>query len=174
MTSLYQITENLAALDLLLQEVGGDVTETTQGEALEVWAKEYEWNLRDKIDSYGAFIKTMEADIEAIKEEGKRLSMRAQVIKNKIDRLKALAKMAMDLRGTRKLEGVKFTITIAKNGGVAPVELLVTDIEKFPDEFVRISKSVDSDKLREALEKQDAEALRLAKLGERGESVRVR
>lgn len=174
MNSLYQLNENLAALEQLLEEAGGDITEGTQGESLEKWMEEYEWQMRDKVDGYGGFIANMTADIEAIQAETKRLSDRARVFVNRIERLKAMAKLAMEMRGVRKLEGQKFTISIQKNGGKDPIELLVEDPTKYPDQFVKIVRNPDKEALRVALEEEDPEAAKFARLGERGESVRIR
>lgn len=174
MSSLYQITEQLVALDQLLEEIGGDVSEGTQGEALEKWIKEYEWQQREKIDAYGGMIASMKADMEAIQEEVERLNIRSRIINNRIERLKAMAKFAMEMRGIRKLEGVKFTISIQKNGGKPPLELLVEDPEKLPLEFVKIVRQPDKDAIRAALESNDPKAEKIARIGMPGESVRIR
>ena len=69
MSSLYELTEDLVALDRLLAELGGEVTEGTEGQTLERWANEYEWKMRDKVDGYAALIRNLEADRGALEEE---------------------------------------------------------------------------------------------------------
>lgn len=174
MSSLYQITQDLVALEQLIEQVGGDITEGTQGEALEKWMKEYEWQQRDKVDGYCSLITNMESDVDAIGAEVKRLNDRARVIVNRIERLKAMAKLCMETLGVRRLEGQKFSMAIQKNGGKDPLELIVENADYYPDRFVKVRREVDKDALRIALEKADAEAARLARLGERGETVRIR
>ena len=173
MSSLYEITQDMLALDQLLGEVGGDVTDGEQSEAIEKWIKEYQWKQEGKVDAYGSMIANWNADIEAIKAETKRLSERAHVIGNRIQRLKDLAKFAMDMLKTRKLEGHTFTISIAANGGAIPVEIMALE-KDIPDSFVKLERKPDLAKIRQALEANDPAAMKIAKLGVRGESVRVR
>lgn len=177
MSSLYELTEELVSLHQLLFELGGDVTEGTEGATLEQWAQEYDWKHRQKVDGYASLIKGIEADVEQMEAEMARLRERAQVFTNRAARLKALAKFSMERLQTRKLEGVKFTISIQKNGGKPPLEILgdpALVVERMPDRFVKVRKSPDNDALREALAKDDPEAAKFAKIGEPGESVRVR
>lgn len=174
MSSLYDLTEDLVALDRLLEEQGGDVSEGSGGETLEKWLKEYEWQVGTKIDAYGSLAKNWDSDINAIDDEMKRLSDRKRVIANKIMRLKMMAKLAMEMRGIRKLEGQKFTIAIQKNGGKLPLILKVEDPEKLPEKFVKIEKRIDTEAIRSALEIKDPDAANVAELGQAGESVRIR
>lgn len=174
MSSLYEISAELKTLENFLLELGGDVSEGTEGETIEKWITEYEWQSRQKVDGYCQLIQNMQADNMAIAEEVERLTGRARVLVNRIERLKAMAKKAMELRGVRKLDGAKFTISIQKNGGKDPIELLVEDPARYPDEFVKVVRSPDKEKLRAALETNDPEAVKFARIGQRGESVRIR
>lgn len=174
MTSLYELTEDLVALNRLLEELGGDVTDGTQGQTLERWAEEFDWKLRDKVDGYATIIRNIEGDALLLEEEITRLQNRKRVLDNRVARLKALAKYSMERLGTRKMEGLKFTLALQKAGGQDPLELLVEDVEQFPSRFLRIRKEADKDALRKALVEKDPEAARLARLGERGDYVRVR
>lgn len=174
MSSLYTLTEELIKLDGMLAAAGGDVSEETDGAALEDWLKEYEWQVGEKIDAYGGLIKNWQADIDAISDEAKRLQDRARMIDNKIERLKEMAKLAMTMRGIRKLEGTLFTIALQKNGGKPPLEMIIEDLAKIPPKFLKNNPSVDSEMLRFALEAKDPEAQKVARIKERGESVRIR
>jgi hypothetical protein len=184
--SLYDLTEDLVSLNTLLEEVGGDVSEGTEGQTLEKWALEFDWKMRSKVDAYGGLYKNMDADVVGIKAEIKRLGDRARALENRKARLLALAKFSMERLGTRKLEGVKFTIAIQKNGGVEPMEVLVESVA-MPEPF-RVEEKVykvDTDLLRTALEQRRA-AVKAgqphpfpdlggkAVINDRGESVHVR
>lgn len=177
MSSLYELTEEMVALDRLLAELGGEVTEGTEGQTLEQWATEFDWKLREKVDGYGSLIKNLEADAGAIGEEVKRLQDRARVLDNRASRLKALAKFSMERLQTRKLEGLRFTIALQKAGGLAPLEVLM-DAEKLPEHFQTVTISANNEAIRKQLENPDtAEAIvaaGIARLGERGEYVRIR
>jgi hypothetical protein len=174
MANLYQLTDDLVALDALLQEAGGDVTDASQGAAIESWSQEFQWKLSDKIDAYAGLIRSWESDIKACAEERKRLAERERFIANRIDRLKALAKFAMQKLDTRKLEGKLFSISIAKNGGVVPMELIEKDVDKLPSCFVKTIKEIDMSAIRDGLEACNPLAENIARFGERGESVRVK
>ena len=186
--SIYQLTEDLVSLNTLLEEIGGDVSEGSEGQTLEKWAEEFDWKMRSKVDAYGGLYKNMDADVAGIKAEIKRLGDRARALENRKTRLLALAKFSMERLKVRKLEGVKFTIAIQKNGGVEPMEVLV-DAKYLPAAFVKEETvyNADSDALRTALEARRAalaktppdpdpfpELAGKAELSERGESVRVR
>lgn len=176
MSTLYQLSQEMLALDQLLSEAGGDVSEDDQGKALQRWVAEYDFKVRDKIDAYGAVIANIKSDAESLKMESERLNNRAKVLINRIERMKALVQFAMNAMGTRKIEGLKFTFSIQKNGGVAPLELLVDPIH-LPHRFCRVvpeARVPDVDAIRKALEAGDAEAAKFAFLKDRGESVRIR
>lgn len=174
MSSLYTLTEELVKLDQLLIEAGGEVTEGSDGASLEDWLKKYEWQVGEKVDAYGGLIKNWDADIKAIAGEAERLAARAAVIVNKIKRLKEMAGLAMKMRGIRKLEGTLFTIALQKNGGKPPLIMIVEDVAKLPEKFVKVTKSADSEAIRTALALEDPEAAKVARIGEVGESVRIR
>ncbi len=171
---LYEISEQIQALSTLLAELGGDVTEGTEGATLEKWAQEYQWMEREKVDGYIKLIKNIEGQQGAIDEEVKALTEKSRVLDNRISRLKAMVRYVMDQRKIKALEGKVWKFVIQKNGGKDPVELLVEDPEKLPDELVKITRRPDIDAIRMALEAKKPEALAVAKLGERGESLRIK
>ena len=185
--SLYVLTEELVALDSMLAEIGGDVS-SPEGQTLEKWAAEFDWKMRDKVDGYASLAINLEADALTIANEVKRLQARKNAIENRRARLLALAKFSMERLQVRKLEGVRFTIAIQKNGGVEPLEVLVAT-DQLPDKFYSVEEvyTADTDLLRKALEARRAalaktppdpdpfpELAGKAELKERGESVRVR
>jgi hypothetical protein len=172
--SLYEISEQIQALDQLLANLGGDVTEGTDGATIEKWAEEYQWMEREKVDGYVKLIKNIEGQQGAIDDEVKALTEKSRVLDNRISRLKSLVKFIMDQRKTKRLEGNVWSFVIQKNGGKDPIELLVEDPEKLPDEMVKIIRKADLDAIREALEAKKPEALAVARIGERGESLRIR
>lgn len=175
--SLYQLTEELVALDALLAEVGGDVT-SPEGQTLEAWAEKFNWQMSDKVDAYGALYKNLDADAKALADEVKRLTDRRRVLENRMARLLALAKFSMDRLQTRKLEGQRFTIVVQKAGGVAPLEILVEDLGALPEWARRVEVLANNEAIRRALDAQDpaqvAELAGKARLGDRGEYVRIK
>lgn len=170
--SLYEISHELKILDNLLEEAGGDVT-GEKGQILEKWFNDYKLAEQKKVDSFGEYYTNLVSKIQVLKEEEERLAERRRKIQNHAKYLKEKVKEAMDLRSIVKIEGLKFTFSLAKNGGKPPVQLRVPP-EELPERFVRVVLEPDLEKIREALEAGDEEAKKLADFGETGYSVRIR
>ena len=132
-----------------------------------------EGEIEIKLDSYGIVMNELQMDVAKIDLEIKRLTENKKQINNNIDRMKAAVMNTMTLMGTRKVKGDNFTWSIQKNGGKAPliIDESVPAIS-LPEEYqlwdVRPNKEVI---------RQDLEAgaiLPYARLGERGESLRLK
>jgi hypothetical protein len=83
MQSLYQISDELLSIFNEIESNDGEVNEE-QLQALEI-AQE---NLQEKLSSYKKAIRCWEADIDACKQEEKRIKATRQVKENRIDNLK--------------------------------------------------------------------------------------
>ena len=83
MQSLYQISDELLSIFNEIESNDGEVNEE-QLQALEI-AQE---NLQEKLSSYKKAIRCWEADIDACKQEEKRIKAARQVKENRIDKLK--------------------------------------------------------------------------------------
>ena len=174
MTSLYEITHELARLDAALQAAGGDVSDGSAGETIAKFAKEYEWQLEGKVDAYGKYWQGMKTQIEGIAAEIERLSKRKQTLNNNIEKLKSLAKEGMEIRGVNKLEGKLFTISIQKNGGAPPL-IYKTVVDALPEHLCKPPvREPDAKTIRQLIEAGDAVAIQFAAIGEAGYSVRIK
>lgn len=132
-----------------------------------------EADIEQKLDSYGVVINELSNDIENIEKEIKRLTEKKRTIDNNITRMKGAIKTAMDAIGKKKIQGNKFTWTIAKNGGKRPVVFKEGyNILSIPECFQDWTVKPDRELIREALE--SGEELDFATLGERGESLRLK
>ena len=132
-----------------------------------------EGEIEIKLDSYGVIIIELQADIEKIDQEIKRLTSKKKTIANSINYLKNMVMQTMGTLNTRKVKGDKFTWTIAKNGGKAP---LIID-ESMPAICLPEEYQIWDVKPNKEVIRQDLEAgkeLPYARLGERGESLRLR
>ena len=132
-----------------------------------------EGEIEIKLDSYGVIIIELQADIEKIDQEIKRLTAKKKTIANSINYLKNMVIQTMGTLNTRKVKGDKFTWTIAKNGGKAP---LIID-ESMPAICLPEEYQIWDVKPNKEVIRQDLEAgkeLPYARLGERGESLRLR
>ena len=83
MQSLYEISDELLSIFNEIENNDGEVNEE-QLQALEI-AQE---NLQEKLASYKRAIRCWESDINACKEEEKRIKTARQVKENRIDKLK--------------------------------------------------------------------------------------
>jgi hypothetical protein len=86
-----------------------------------------------KVDGIRAYIRSAEVMVAAAKEEANRLTTRAHVWQNRIDRLKQFCLRVMVDSGQKCLEGRTGTLTVAGNGGLAP--LIIGKDADVPEEF---------------------------------------
>lgn len=167
MSSLYEVTGNILVLQELLENPMDD--EDVLISTLEAVQGEYE----AKLEAYCKVIKNIEADMEALKVEAKRLTDKRKTLENNVDRLKRAMFDSMKATGTEKVKGQLFTVAIQKNGGKLPVIWSDNvDLSKLPDELVKVAVTPDLEAIREWLE--SGNAVEGFILGERGESIRIR
>lgn len=171
--TLYEIGEDIVALDSLLFEVGGDVSEEDADAAITSFLNENRENLERKLDGYGYLIREQEKDAEFCEAEAERLSRRAEVRRNAVKRLKDRLNDFFTQHGLTKVQAPHFTLAQQKNGGKIPLEIKVQPEElPKPYRYEVVSVKADTDKIREALEA--GKKLPFATLGERGTHIRVK
>ena len=126
-----------------------------------------------KLDSYGIVIKELEADIDKISAELARLQNSKARIQKNIDAMKGRVYASMVSTNHRKVKGEHYTWSIQKNGGKAP---LILDEKipavSLPEEYQIWDVRPDKEAIRFALE--NGKVFDFARLGERGESVRLK
>ena len=163
---LYELTSDLITLQELLEESVDDQLLT---DTLEAVQGEYDV----KMESYAKVIKNLEADIDALKIEAKRLTDKRKVLENNVDRLKKAMFDSMKATGKTKAGGQLFTVAIQKNGGKLPVIVSDNvDLTILPDQLVKVVESPDLEAIRELLEA--GKVVEGFTLGERGESLRIK
>lgn len=187
--TLYELTDELLALDALLEETEGELTEE-----LEQWMDEYGAKTREKVDRVCAYHADLLARAAAKKAEAKTLAEKARIEENKAERVKRLLDVAMTRLGTRQLDGNLYTVRRQKVGGKRKLTVLAADVSAFPKRFVIQPPPpppvVDTEALRAFLEEcaatdalADTEPVEyepmtdgvvLARLEPRGESVRIK
>ena len=164
--SLFNIGESFYALESLLIETEGEITEE-----IDSWLAEYQAKEEEKIDAYCYIIRKF----EEIAEEAQRLADRSSGYRNKVNQLKDRLKTYLEIRGKDKIETPRFTVTVCGNGGLLPVRLNEDiDPEKLPDQFVRVQREPDMGSLRDALVNGDEEAGRFATILPRGTHLRIK
>lgn len=165
MSSLYEVTGNILALQELLESPLDD--EDILKDTLEAVQGEYE----AKIEAYCKVIKNIEADAEAIKAEIKRLTEKRKTLENNVDRLKKAMFDSMKATNTPKVKAGVFNVAIQRNGGKLPI-ILDVDVSKLPNKFVKVEKSADLEAIYDVLTTNGTS--NFAHFGERGESLRIR
>lgn len=169
MTTLLSLSDEIAKLDAML----GDADNADAPAVQEALTRLLDLTSQraDKVNAYCSLIRELELRAQARLEEAERLreaADRASALRSDLHDRLLLAMKTMDIQ---KVETTLFTVTRAKNGGKAP---LVIDEAAVPDEYVVLVESakIDKERIREELEK--GAKLSFARLGERGESVRIR
>ena len=133
-----------------------------------------EGEIEDKLDSYGVVMNELQMDVAKIDQEIKRLTEKKRLINNNIDRMKNAVQYTMtEVLNTKKVKGEKFTWSIQKNGGKAPL-IIDEDMPaiSLPEEYQLWDVKPNKDVIRQDLEA--GKELPYARLGERGESLRLK
>jgi len=165
--SLYEIGEDLAALEDLLLEVEGDVT--GQEEAIDAFLAEMKGKEAEKFTGYRQVIANISALAEAAANEAKRLQAIAKARTNAVDQLKRRLFTYMQLHGLDRVETPLGVFRVQNAGGARIVDL-DPRVEEFPEElpegYRKVVFSPDKVAIRKALEA--GEDIDFASLRERG------
>ena len=166
--SLYNLTEELAALEYALLESGGEITDEMDqeyGHLLEMHAS--------KVEGYVAMIRKFDASAEGIKHERERLQRAERTMQNAVKNLKTRLCNAMLLRGETEHHTTLGKVRLQQSGS-RPLVLLV-EPEDLPDEFKRlIPARIEADlvSLKKALKEGD-EVTQYAELGVGSYFIRI-
>jgi len=200
--SLFDIGADFEALESLLQELDGDISDPAAAAAVDAWFSEFEKSLADKADSYIWLIKKWESERAVAKEESERMRKQAQVRDNRIDSLKKRMLDFMEFTRRTLIETSKGRkIAIQNNGGNQPIDWapgvvdwvcscatagevaidpvkviardgVTVDTANAMRPFLRAVVSLDADKVRAHL--ASGGTLPFAALLPRGRSLRIR
>ncbi len=148
MPTLYAIGAELEAIHRTLVENGGELTPELDA-ALEA----FEFLQADKIDAYYAVLAEMETHADVRKAQAHKFDAEATILKAQAatfeaarDRLMARLKAYMVARGVTELAGVTKHVKLVHNPK-PPLEI-VAPIDAIPDEFCRIKREADKEKMR--------------------------
>lgn len=171
--TLYEIHSDLAALEDLLLETGGDVTDADTEAAIDAWLSETGEAVAAKLDRYAALIREMEERSESRKVEADRLSQLASADANAAKRLKDRLHWFCTEHGLTKVDTARFRISVAGNGGKTPIRLSVEpDALPVAYRIETVVRKADMEAIREALEA--GESLSFAEMLPRGSHLRIR
>lgn len=126
--SLYHLTSEY--LDLQEALVAAETEE--QQDAVIARMVAVAGDVREKVDGYGAILKTLAARASACKSESKRLADRAKAAENAAARLKARVMEHMQAMGLERVEGALFTASVQLN----PPAAVCDDAAATPPEYL--------------------------------------
>ena len=171
--TLYEIGTDLEALEAILLEHGGDITDPAVAAAVTAWESELEQNITGKVESYCRLIADIEARAEAREREAARLSYLAKADGKAATALRERLRFVFEAKGLKPVQTDNFRVSLAKKGGKAPLDLRV-GIDELPGWAVRSETvlSPDKDAIRARLDA--GEILSFAALMERGNYISIR
>jgi hypothetical protein len=148
--TLYEIGQEAAALDALLNEMGGDISDDETADIIDEWLRGNESALQTKVDGYCALIREYSARANARKEEMKRLRALVESDENRAKRMKERLLRFFEDRDIQKLETSRFRVSAHSNGGLPPLIINEdTNPHEISDQFQRVE--IDENAVREAL-----------------------
>ncbi len=178
--TLYQVSDDVLALEALLFESGGEVTPE-----IEAWMAENEGNLASKVDAYGALFREWEGRIALYSSEEARLGARRKTLENSSKRLKEWLCVCLERMQRDKIEGSLFTVGRQKNGNRALT--IIPEVKDLPPAFQHreVMLSADRDailaaigkpapKTNDLMELTDTEGRIIARLEPAGYHARLR
>lgn len=157
---LYELTEAWAAIQEMFD------TEDADDEQIRAALENVEGAIEEKADGYAKLIFSMKAEAEAIKVEEKRLATKRQSLENRAKWLQKNLEVAMINTGKKKIKTNLFVFNVQKN---AP-SLEDFDEEDVPEEFWKVTRSIDRTALLKAVKAGEVEGIELKQT----ESLRIR
>lgn len=173
--TIFDISDDLLALDDLLTENDGEITSDAAGEALEAWFDDLGAERDAKIDNYCRLIASIDARAQARAIEVARLDSLIETDQNAVTRLKAALYNFMVVQGITKLETSLHKLTLAKNGGKPPLIIPDSwreDAVNAPEEYHRVFVKLDTEAIRADL--LGGDDVPGCAIGERGTHLRIK
>lgn len=171
MPTIFDIAAEFQALDELLFEAGGDISDPAVAEYVDQLFSEFSSDRDKKMDGYCRLIREAEERSKSRKAESERLAHRAQVDATMVKGLKQALQLFFDDRGIDKVETDRFRVSVGNNGGKLPLHV---EDDQVPEGFLIRSEvvEVNKDAIRARLE--IGEDLPFARLGDRGRRINIR
>lgn len=150
-----------------IAEAYNNLEEIDEVEEREKYLNLIEDGFDKKAENIVKFIKNLDADAKALKDEEKRLSEKRKTKENSIKWLKFYLQNNMEMLDKKKIKAGIFNINIQKN----PPSVNVINENIIDDEYFIIERKLDKQKLKSDL--KDGKEIMGAEL-QQGESLRIR
>jgi DNA mismatch repair ATPase MutS len=121
---LYEISQNYSQLL--------DMADVLDEQTFQDTLQAIEEVLEDKVENIGKFVRCLDADIEAIKSEEKRLADKRKALENKVASVKEYVQHEMEIAGVDKVKRPTLTVSIQLN----PPSVLVKDESLIPSHYM--------------------------------------
>ena len=135
---LYELSEQYKGLQQLLENDNSDSMLEAVADTMQLIEEDFQ----EKASNVVLFSKNIEADIDAIDAEIKRLQEKKKAIQNKVESLREYLRMNMTATGINKISCPLFSITMS--APTKQVEIL--DELILPDDYVTVKTTVAPDK----------------------------
>lgn len=169
--TLFEIGEQLLALDALLDESGGEVTPENEA-AYDAWFAEIQESQAAKLDAYVGLLKTWEGQAVSAQAVIDQFRAKLNSLENRMKRHKDRMKTYMECTNQSKLSTTSgWVLAVQKNGGKQAVELNCP-VDQLPKRFTKVKVEPDMDAIRAAIE--GGEELEFAVMHPRGTHLRIR
>lgn len=177
MATLHEIVGDLRALDEILREVDGDITDPRAGQTVDQWLAQLHQDLETKVEGYCEFISAIQnrlaprsARYQLVQEEAQRLKDLVASDERLILWLKSKLQSGLETLGIRRLETATHRVSIINQGGVPPV--IILDETQVPDTYKTYLPQINKEALRKDLER--GMTVPGAELGPRGTRLKIR
>jgi hypothetical protein len=121
---LYEISQNYSQLL--------DMADVLDEQTFQDTLQAIEEVLEDKVENIGKLVRCLDADIEAIKTEEKRLAEKRKALENKVASVKEYVQHEMEVAGVDKVKRPTLTVSIQLN----PPSVLVKDESLIPSHYM--------------------------------------
>jgi predicted nuclease with TOPRIM domain len=146
---LYELTTNYLSLMEMAEEMDTDTLKDT--------LESIEEEINDKAENIAKLIKNLNADVDALKTEEKRLADRRKSLENKVTHLKEYLQNQLEVAGLDKVKRPTITVSIQNN----PPSLKVLDEKLLSDYMIpqdpKLDKKAILTALKEGMEVSGAE-----------------
>ena len=155
MPSLYELSKNYKELQAMLE-----VAETDEDmEAIQNTLDMLDCNIDEKIENTAMFIRNIKGDIQAFKDEAKRMQAKAKTLENMTERLKNNIDHVMKENQLTEKKVGQFKCYYKENETVE-----VDDLYALPDEFRKTTIAADKVAIKKAIKaKQEVAGARIEK-----------
>ena len=142
MPTLYDLTNDFKTVLEMAQDP--EIDPQAIADTLEMIGGDIEY----KADGYAKVLKELNADVEKLSAEIKRLTERKSAITTNIEKMKSLLTYAMNATGKTKFKTDFFSFNVQKN----PPSLIVDNVDKIPQEYlIAQAPKVDTKAIKDLL-----------------------